>query len=726
MKKKNLPLLIFVFILVISFVNAQQDFNIVSEPKIDLCPCSNQAYNILLQNTGSSFSSYSVSNSGEAADWVSVRPSEFSLNPGTATNLQVVVNSPCNIEGESVLSTFVTSAGVTKKITQNLNFLACYTYDVLLGEIQDFEEEIEDVSFTEHENGYEVCEETQIVIPILVENKESYRNTYEVLFQGEEWSSINAKEFKLAGNGQGILLLTLSPPAGSEGDYRLKLDTTTKLGGLKKSTDIDVIVEKCFDLSLDIKKEKDTLCGNDLKNYDVEIKNNGKFTETLNLEIEGADFVSFENLTELTLGLENKETLKLKVNPSATQAGTFNVNVIASNDNVRAEDTINLEVTERNICYKADIEFETLIRNFYTHEVFPVSVFNKGVRQTTYEISVEAPSWIFLFPNELELNPGQRGNVNLDVNPGEDVEEGTYDIVIKAESNNEVYSKTVKINLKKENPVVKNIKSTISFYRYYVYVLIFLVILIAILWVPVRNRIRKGKEKYANYKQKKERQRALREERKARREEAEKKKQEEKARKESEGRKTLEAKKRAEKTAKTKERKKLFTKSKPYLITAIILILIGALIFAGIYFNLLERLPEGTKNSLLTVLYGAYAYLYYILAGIVLVIAFLYVYTRFKKKGKKEIKAEKKPKKQPKKVKFFERTYTRLLILVLIVIIVLSSIYGGDMIDYVKNFLTLYLYYFVTGAVILIILIFLIKFYKPILDFLMEKDKNNK
>jgi len=716
--KMKISLSIFVFLLIIGFVNGQSDFNIISDPKIELCPCSNQAYNILLQNTGSSAGSYKISNSGKAVDWIIVKPSQLTLAPGTATNLQVTVNSQCNIEGEFELSTFVTSSGLTKKITQNLDFIACYNYDVQLGKIQDIEEELRSISFVEQENGYEVCEGKQKVIPILIENKESYGNTYGVSFQGEDWSNINAKEFKLGAKEEGILLLSLSPPAGSEGNYNLKLDLITKLGELEKTTDIDVKVEKCFALILDIEKTNVALCGGDSEKYDVEVKNNGKFTEILNLEIEGADFISFEDGTELTLNSKSEETLSLNVNPSSTETGIFNVNVKASNDDISAEDTLILEITERNSCYKANIEFQKTINNQYTHEVFPVPIFNDGIRQTTFDLSVEGPSWISLLPNELELNPGEKGNVNLEINPEDDTEEGTFDLVIKVESNDEVNIKNVQINLKKENQIIKKIKSTIRFYKYYLYVLIVLVVLLIIFWNPISRQIKNIKDKHEKNKQKKELKRISREAREAKQEEEEKRKEDEKSRKEEEAIKKIEAYKKTEKTIKKKERKKLLSKSKPYLITLVILIAFGALIFLSAYFDFFDKNPYYT---FLKIVYGAYVYLYYIIVGIILVFMLIYLYNKIKKKKKESIKN--KPSKSLKKIKFFEKTYVRLAILILIALIILFSIYGKDLIDYVRNFVGLYLSYFITGAVVLIILILLIRFYKPVIDFLMEEDK---
>ena len=625
-KKKIILHLFFVFVLLVSFVNAQEAFDIVSDTEVDLCPCSNQAYNILLQNTGPSVSKYQISYSGDAADWVNIAPSELILNPQTATNLMVNVNSPCDTNGEFGLDTLIksTQTGLTKKISQNLNFLACYDYSISLGEAQDFEEEIKSVSFIENENGYEICEETtKKVIPILIENKENYGNVYDINFVGEDWSNLNAAQFELEGKQKGILLLTLEPPKGSEGTYKLGLNTITRLGQLEKSTDIDVKVDKCYDLSLDIKKENDQLCGGEEKDYDIEIKNNGKFTETLNLNVEGSNFASFGNTTSLELDSDEQKTIKLQVNPDATDSGNYNIKVTATNGKVKIEDTINLDITKRNICYKSDIEFKTTIKNQYKHEVFLISIINNGIRKADYKISLEGPSWASITPSELELNPKQKGYVNLELNPGENISEGMHNILIKAESNNEVYSKIVDVNLKKENPTLKKIKATTIFYRYYIYLFIVLIIVTRIFWKPIKKPIKRQIKKL---KEKREKKKALKEAKKER---------------EEEKRKKIEERKGTEKIIEKEKRKKFFLWSKIYSTI----------------------------------------------------------------------------------IKFFKNFSVRSTILILIGTIVLFFVYRKNLFSYVKNFTILYLYYFVVGIIVLIVLILIVRFYKPIMDFLLEEDR---
>ncbi len=709
MRKKKLYLL-FVFLLILNSVNAQENFNLISNTEISLCPCSNQAYSIQLQNLGATAGNYQIVSSGTASDWIKVSPSKFSLNPGTAANVIITVNSPCNIKEEADLNIFaVSSSGLTKTLTQKLNFLACYDYDISLGDIQDFEEDTESVSYIEHEGSFEVCGETKKVMPVLIENKESYGNIYEVALKGAHWASLNVNEFQLQGNQRGLVLITLEPPKDSNNTYILTLDAATKLGENKKSAEIDLIVDNCFQAELDITKSTAKICGGDLETYEVNVKNKGKFTETLNLGVEGPEFAAIKE--ELQLDPNEEKTTKLEIKTSKDEKGDFNVKVIASNENIIAQDDISLEVIQRKVCYNTIIGFRALLKNRYSHEIFPVSVSNRGLEKESYEVSIDGPSWVSIIPNELELNPEQKGNINLNIDPNEDVKEGNYEITIKAESVNEVYSKKVNIELKKENPMLRKIKGTIKFYQYYLYLLIFIIIIILIFWSPIKKQIKKRKQEYEKKKERERKRRELEEARKLK-----------KLQKEKEKQKKLEQKKKSEKIKEEKKPKR----KKPYLITVIILILFAALIFIGTYFNLFEKLPKNIYYPLLNFVYGGYANLYYIILGIILSVAIILILNRARKKKERKVKVKaKKPGKKEikKKSKFFKNIFVRIIIPVLIAILIAFIFYGENLFNTIKDFAVLYFYYFIAGFLILIILIFIIKFYKPILDFLLEEDK---
>ena len=78
---------------------AQEDFKASSLSTVNLCPCSSQAYKIIVENTGKETSYYGVIASGNISKWLSFNPSRFSLAAGQKGSFAVMVNSECNIKG---------------------------------------------------------------------------------------------------------------------------------------------------------------------------------------------------------------------------------------------------------------------------------------------------------------------------------------------------------------------------------------------------------------------------------------------------------------------------------------------------------------------------------------------------------------------------------------------------------------------------------------------------
>ena len=123
MKLKKLVVSLFPFflLLLINVAYAQEDFTASTLPTVELCPCSNQAYAVTVQNTGQIPNSYIVIASGDASGWVNVQPSKFTLQPGAAGSFNVIVNSACNIKGNVDLELFITTNnGLTKLVKQVL------------------------------------------------------------------------------------------------------------------------------------------------------------------------------------------------------------------------------------------------------------------------------------------------------------------------------------------------------------------------------------------------------------------------------------------------------------------------------------------------------------------------------------------------------------------------------------------------------------------------------
>jgi uncharacterized membrane protein/Na+-transporting methylmalonyl-CoA/oxaloacetate decarboxylase gamma subunit len=843
MNAKRIILNLFLLlVLLIGLVSAQEDFTATSSRTVELCPCSNQAYAVTVENTGTTASSYTILASGVAKEWVTFNPDKFVLNPGQKGSFYVIVNSDCNVKGNYGLEIFIiTNNRLTKVVKQVLKFSQCYDYSLEQGKVVERVEE--SLSFLQHDGSYSLCKDEQKSIPILITNNENFGNRYKLFLDAPEWAKLNTGSVSLAAKKSGIFLINLDK-TDAEGKFNFKLDAISELGKVQRKKNIEVDVGECYALGVELEKEKDVICGGEDKSYDVILKNAGTLGQNVNIAVDGPDWAGFENTalqskfrdkdnvalnlsdnesesseTEPKLTLSGKKVLqlnpgeektaRLNVNPPEDISGHFEIIVHATPDNkteFRSSDTINVNVMEKLACYQADIITKISVTNFYNEDFFFAKVKNDGIKKAAYDVSLEGVSWVSVDPTTLELNPGQTGNLNLNVDPGTDVEPGNYDIKINLESNDGVYSKNVDIILKKESELVKKLKAGVKFYQYYLYLSILLIILIILLIRPIIRIKNKTQKSYEHYKVKRERLRALKLARKER--EEERKKEEEKKKeeelKEQEHKKREEERKREEKKkkkeleeerlkileeerkneegvrkAKLREekrkerRKKVFEffrglglvktekeqerqrteeerrkkkkeesrirpekeapkeperkkqrekKFKIHInkIWIYILVLITALIFIGHNARLFNAkyLHIYIRNLFV-------GYLYYILIGVgVVVILFLlllfYNFISKEEKKKRKVKKEtKKAEKKTKKKKQYNAPYFKILTIILLSIIIYSVFYF-DLIKNIKDFFVLYQFYIISGIAILVVIILLIRFYKPLFKFLKE------
>ncbi|MFH0867976.1 MAG: hypothetical protein V1831_01570 [Candidatus Woesearchaeota archaeon] len=718
MKTKKILLSIFLFLLVFLLVNlsgAQEDFTASTQSSIELCPCSNQAYTIIVQNTGSAASSYRVFAGSDAAEWVTFSPSKFVLNPGQRGSFFVFVNSECNIQGKYDLEVFIaTDNGVTKSIKQVLEFSQCYDYSLEQGNVVD--ESGESIQFLQHDTNYALCKDEQKIMPILITNNENFENRYRMFIDAPEWAALNVDTVKLSGKKSGIFFINLDM-AGVEGKFDFKLNTISELGKVQRRKDIVVNVEECYALELEVEKENDVVCSGEDKSYDVLIKNTGTLKQNIKLELDNPTWASLGNISFVELNPQEEKTVAFDVNPGDDVSGSFLVKIIGGVGNkTKFDDQININVMPKWECYKTDISAKTSVTNLYSNDFFFAKVRNDGIKKADYDVSLEGVSWVSVNPENLELNPGQTGNLNLKVSPSEDVEPGTYGIKINADSNGMIYSKNVDIVLKKESEFMKKFKATAKLYQYYIYLFILIIILIVVLRKPLIAVKNKSKKSYEKYKIRREKLEALKIAKEKREEEKEKRKEQREAEKEKARKKELEK----ESKEKAKKFTEFFKKYKIRVYSLIILAIISLGIFFGHYNKLFNAkyLHLYIKNFFV-------GYLYYILIGVGVVIALFLLILLFNhiRKRKKKSKVKKEAKKAEKKAKRKEKWYNRPFYVIAVfapIIILLAAFAYFNLFSVIRDFFVLYLYYIILGIVILIVLILLIRFYKPLFKFLKE------
>ncbi len=723
-KKSLFMILTFLFFLLLpNAIFAQEDFKAVTVPSVELCPCSNQAYTVTVENTGSTASSYRVLANKELSEWITFNPGRFALNPGQKGSFSVIVNSACNIEDTFDLEIFIaTNAGLAKSLKQQLKFLECYDYSLEQGGVTDAEDKIE---FIAHDGSYELCKNEQKAIPILIANNEDFANIYKLKMDAPEWASLNADEVRLNAKKSGVVLINYDT-TDVEGEFKFKVDAISRLGEVNRKKSIEVNVRECYALNIKIEKDKDVICGGEENSYEVAVENAGTLGRNIAVDVEGPKWAGIGNAS-FYLESGQEKALKLEINPENDVSGNFLVEVFSVANNkteLRFSDAISLDVVPSTACYQAEIGAKDSSTNFYSREFIYARIKNNGIRNANYSVSVDGPSWASANPKNLELKPSQSGNVNLEINPGLDVEESAFDVTLSVENNGQIYSKNIKVNVKKESEFAKKLKSTFRFYQYYIY-LILAILVLAIIFMKQIGKARDSiKKRYEKYKARKERLAALR----AAREEREEKRKEEQERRKEEKRKEEETKKEEikgeSKKALKKAPRKVTKKFNPLKILIYILIIIAALVFIGHQNKLFNAkyLPIYISNFFVS-------YLYYILIGVGVAVALfllVLIYNFIIKKSKKKAKSRKESKKAEKKSgkeKKSRITYFKILIGIIIAALIAAAnlpntdygIFGNA-----RDFFVLYQYYFLLGIAILIAIIFLIRFYRPLFKFLRE------
>jgi hypothetical protein len=668
-------------------VYAVEDFSASASKIVELCPCSNQDYKVTVSNTGSETSTFSVISSESLREWLTFIPDTFTLGAGQAGAFLVRVNSACNIKDNFESEIYIVSdTGVAKSIKQQLQFSDCYKYELQEGKISDSN----NTDFEAHEGAYSICTDEQLSIPILIENEENFANRYKIALDAPKWVTFGLNSATLGPQSSGLILINLNTN-DVEGEFKLKLNTISDLGKVKRAKSLDLDVRQCYGINVNIEKNDDLICGNEKHSYDIFVKNKGTLGRNVKITKIGPEWASIENNT-FFLGGNKEKLLQIKAEPGKDVSGNFELEAIFDqmNNSIKSSESIRIQVVPEDKCMEPQLESKSRITNYYEPDFIQVKIKNIGVREGRYKIKSEGLDWVSVVPNSLRLKPNKQGVINLKIHPNPEIEEGRYISRLVIEVNEVSYFKDIEIDLKKENEVISNVKWGIKFFRYYIYVGIVLGFLLIIFKNPLGKTLKSAKKRFEKNKENAERKKT------SRTAKIEKKKAEKRE------------KKIGPKITENRKRRQIVN----WIIGLVILTLF--LIAMGHKYKLFNAryLHVYAYNIIVS-------YLYHILIGLgtVAVIFFaIILFNKFsnKKKSKKKEKKVSKPNKK-KNNRNRSKAFTWFIIVIVGVLILASNNnLAGDLARKVFDFLIVYQYYFITGIFLLVVLILLLNFYKPI------------
>jgi len=336
-------------------------------------------------------------------------------------------------------------------------------YTLELGDFHTSTESITRSQFKPHSTKYSLCMSDTKIIPVWITAGSA--NNFRFALKGVSWATLSGGSLNLKANQSGVVFIILKPKA--EGTNNLFLYITSQ-GTYAGYVPIKLVVDDCYSIKAAISPAKDEICGCENSKYDVILENNGKFKEKINLLLEGADFANLSS-KYAQVGSNNKSTVILTASPGCKTAGKYDIKLIASlesNPSIESQSSLSLDVTPKESCYKASINAPKNIRADYYGKTVPIKIKNTGVTTATYSVELVGPEWIAPDKKSLTINNGQELNLNLNIKPPQDLAPGIYPLEIKLKTKDLEYSGKTNIVLKKENAIYKAIGYVFTYYLY--------------------------------------------------------------------------------------------------------------------------------------------------------------------------------------------------------------------------------------------------------------------
>jgi len=412
MSSKNIWI-IFSLLFLVPLAMAQENFVAGSENlEISLCSCATAKDIIVVHNTGTSASLYTVTTQGDASQFSSLRSTSFILNPGQKIRLTNFISVPCDTEGNYELTIIVkTSLGLEKSFTQTISAEKCLNVDV----------EIKDYSLSN-------CQCSPTRYKFMVYNTNGFTETYDFSVKPfSDYVEITPNPVAINPKKAVPVYVDLTLPCDVLDTLNLTFNAYTRTTGLMAQVPFFITTKNCYDYTLDT-EETFELCEQVSKEAELDIKNKGDVMNVYTATIKGPEWITLE-YDGIRLKPGQKGIYKLNMNPPDGSEGEYDVlfETVSETGEVLKNETF--EVIVEN-CYDffVDIikEEDNVCCGEYSYEVH---VKNQGSK--TAEIMLETDkSWAGLSEEELEVEPGKREKITLDVEPV--CRDKSYEVTAKA------------------------------------------------------------------------------------------------------------------------------------------------------------------------------------------------------------------------------------------------------------------------------------------------------
>ncbi|MFH1506045.1 MAG: hypothetical protein ABIE94_03570 [archaeon] len=390
-------------------------------------PCPVLDFNLLVSNPGVFTDLYRISMSRFGNDTL-ISDDQFFLQPQQAMNVSLKTILPCGLYGSQdiVFNVEANNNKLKVSIPFNVDILQNYNYSTFT---------IAEPNFC-HEDGAQSFQ-------VYFKNEVKAPNNYSLSLVGApSFVSLEQDFLELGPMEEKIILVNVDALERFEGEYDFVLHSESGIGNTYNDLDVYLRVWPCYNSKIDLPVKVDKVCEGHYE-YDVVVRNDGRFEDFYTVTLEGPDFASLDPTEPFVLEREGSNTVKLLVDaPDIDSANEMTLTATASNGR-SVSTTFYLETLNLKSCYEVALEKDKFVVYKGIDSIF-VPVKSNGLMAGNYAVLFDNQnaSWITMEDIFFDVEAGQSTELTILVEPeGKEFAEYTvgFDIVKGLEDQDLVY-----------------------------------------------------------------------------------------------------------------------------------------------------------------------------------------------------------------------------------------------------------------------------------------------
>ena len=413
-------------------MNSVYAFELIpSKSTIDqLCPRSTGLFTDVIISDKDSF--YTVNVEGDGAKWSTAVPSGFILKAGEEKTIYTYVTPNIDVSsGNYFVNTVVSTEDGTKKVSHSFMIKNCY---------------LSDLSFKQ--NSRTSCPgDKGILYELLLRNSGEYRENYELDVKGDGVTLSNNVIALNPGESKTIYAY-VDAGEHDEGVNQFNVVAKTSSGNIIEAGGAVLNINPCYDFDVIADRNTFSICDGEKDSAQLTVTNLGSTDNVYSLLLEAPEWVNVDkNSIELRKG--SNGVVSLEMSPDYGVEGSFNIVVktIPKYGYDVIEDSYSVDVKK---CNNVDVDIVKIDETMCRDEKlgYDAVIYNNGMVAKDYDLSLNAPDWISLSDENVNLDATEKKTVLLNV---DNASVGSYGVSVRADA--------VDGSVSSEDKFILNVKS---------------------------------------------------------------------------------------------------------------------------------------------------------------------------------------------------------------------------------------------------------------------------